>query len=384
MKRNRLGVLLVWGVLVCLCGCESGTPRRSVSPRPGEIAKAKEPPGLPTYEGFARGEWSIEALKVPVATLLSIGQAPDTDSETSWGAAEVVLSTDELRTADRDKAFAVMESLVTRQPENETYAVRTLCHYLRWPDKYREHARRLAQSRSASDNALISYSLAACALATKDDAGAREMLLAARDKERFTAYELETLRARVKALQKAGYSRFSALAFGFFQRKVPHIRWLSAITLHYDGKFGVEFNKGATSEDYEAAEGVLNALLAMAERGHANAASIESELATLNMGKRTLMRIVDLRGRMGNPVGVRYVQQYIKDVDARKTLMEEYLARRNAAFAPRGPQKKSEEEWIRFFDAVLESGEVEAIRNDRMIEGTAPLTTIHLAPRKTP
>jgi len=314
---------------------------------------------------------------VPVGRFLSLAQDSGTDPDTAWGAIEVALSATSLKASDRDKAFSILEGLISRRPGHEVYEIRMVCHLLRWPDKYAERAKRLAQSHSGGDNSLAAYALVGCALAQKDKAGALKLLLAAQEKKRFGAYELEALRARAAALEKVGYSRFSALAFSLFQRKIPHAGWLGAISMSYEPEIKKELEGGK----YEDAGKVLQALLLMAQRAHSDARTVETEIASLNMGRRTLLGIVDLRGRLRDPVGVRNVQQEISDLEARKELMQEYLGRRNAAFFdPLGAHKKSEQEWITFFTAVLNKGEVEAISTDRMMEGPAPRRTIHLTP----
>ncbi|MFH0964070.1 MAG: hypothetical protein V2A58_08655 [Planctomycetota bacterium] len=356
----------LWG------GCESGAPVRSEKAGAVPSAARRESSSsqaIPTYEGFARGEWSVEALDVPAEKMLSAARSRSGDPQFVWGAAELTLASRELAKSQRDEALGLLEGLADHHPESEAYVVRAVSHALRWPTVYAERAKKLIRTHNVQENALADYALAACDLAQNKDGEARAKLIAAAAKERFNAYELEALRASVRTLEGSGYSPFSARMVAFFRRIPAHAVWMSAMSRYYDDKV----RRGKGEKDSAEMKGLFGALAAMGMKAKGDAETLDTELAAIQVAKRALLRKTEAAGMQGDAVAVALAQKEVDEIDTRRELLNEYLGRRNASFRPGTPQWKQENEWVGFFDSVLAKGEAEAIRTDRMIEGPSPL-----------
>lgn len=361
--RKRIAVLSA--VLAVLAGCT-----------------AKQEKTL-TYEAFVKNGWAPASLEVPVNDLLNLARSEQTSPEVAYGAADLVLREFTASDSKRKTAFSVLEKLA-RDHRQERFWVRAIIHYLCRPDKYEKNVRNLATP--GSDNAIVSYALAACELKRWDDEDARKRpqdaaaclakaaghVLQGNGCDRLDTYERDAIRADIRALEQLGYSPFAARMVAFFQPETPHMRWMRAIALYYTNAA----DRDILSRNYRSAQTMMQPVVVMAEKLRANTHLLTPELACIKMTRPALEKLRNSSLANNDYLTSERADRLETDIEARRQLLGDYLAGRNEAMQPERARAKTETEWTAFFDDVLANGEVETIAQDQDILNAVPKPTV--------
>ena len=316
-----------------------------------------------SYNAFIQHGWSPSALDRPVGRLLALAGSDDVDTTTAWGAVEMALREGTIGFAQRAQALGILEKLVTEHPDDPVYRARAVIHLLRWPSLYKRKARKLAQVAETSDNALFDYALAACALEDGRSEDALEDMRRGNACPKLVTYERQSLVAGIRALERIGYTPFAARMVALFQPETPHMRWMYALGLFYRQAADDEMKRGQAQE----ARAKLSAVAAMAEQLYTDSFSLTDQLACIKIARTALERLRTADALCGDFAGSKKLEGTIAELNTLRSEIGAYIAARNRALQPDKARAKSEAQWVTYFDRVLQSGELQAVRADPMI-----------------